>query len=99
MNNSSKFNLNKTLNAILLIVIALIVVEFVSAAAPNPGHNFTESSGGAAQGDLLYGSAADTFLRSPRTLPRLVIFPTPAQATIQHGRRLILRTALLAIFR
>lgn len=60
MNNSSKFNLNKTLNAILLIVIALIVVEFVSAAAPNPGHNFTESSGGVTQGDLLYGSAADT---------------------------------------
>lgn len=59
MNNLSKFNLNKTLNAILLIVIALITVEAVSAAAPNPGHNFTESSGGIATGDIIYGSATD----------------------------------------
>lgn len=36
--------------------------RFVYAAAPNPGHNFTEISGGVVQGDLLYGSAADTLL-------------------------------------
>jgi len=59
MNNFSKFNLNKTLNIILFVVIALIIVEVVSAAAPNPGHNFTEVSGSIATGDLLYGSATD----------------------------------------
>lgn len=36
----------------------MISVSF--ATAPNPGHNFSEISGGIAQGDILYGSAADT---------------------------------------
>jgi hypothetical protein len=34
--------------------------RFANAAAPNPGHNFTEVSGAVVQGDLLYGSATDT---------------------------------------
>ncbi|MBI5221898.1 MAG: hypothetical protein HY980_00140 [Candidatus Magasanikbacteria bacterium] len=41
------------------MVIALIIAEVVHAAAPNPGHNFTEVSGSVATGNLLYGSATD----------------------------------------
>lgn len=59
MNNSSKFNLNKALNVILLLVVSFTIAQILYAAAPNPGHNFTESSGGVATGDLLYGSATD----------------------------------------
>lgn len=52
---------NKMLAIFWLIVISLSIIGVVFAAAPNPGHNFTESSGGIVQGDLIYGSAADTF--------------------------------------
>ena len=55
-----KPTLNKVLSFLLLIGVAVSIITLVNAAAPNPGHNFTESSGGVVQGDLLYGSAADT---------------------------------------
>lgn len=51
---------NRILSILLLLGIAFSVVMVTSAAAPNPGHNFIEAGGGAAQGDMLYGSAADT---------------------------------------
>lgn len=57
----AKVTINKALGLLLLIGVIFSVVHIVGAAAPNPGHNFTESSGGVAQGDILYGSAADVF--------------------------------------
>lgn len=51
---------NTVLAGLLLAGIALSFFSVLKAAAPNPGHNFSESSGGAAQGDILYGSATDT---------------------------------------
>ena len=54
-----KPTLNKILSILLLLGIAFSVITVVNAVAPNPGHNFTESSGGVVQGDLLFGSAAD----------------------------------------
>lgn len=60
-----KFNLisntNRALSIFWLIAISLSIIGIAFAAAPNPGHNFTESSGGIATGQLIYGSAADTF--------------------------------------
>ncbi len=60
MKNLPKINRNFVFSVILLAGIAFSVVTIVKGAAPDPGHNFSESSGGVAQGDLLYGSAADT---------------------------------------
>lgn len=51
---------NKILSILLLLGIAFSVITIVNAVTPNPGHDFTSVSGGAAQGDLLYGSAVDT---------------------------------------
>jgi hypothetical protein len=47
--------------ALLIATIVTSVVHIVNAVAPNPGHNFTEAGGGVVQGDLIFGSAADTF--------------------------------------
>lgn len=44
----------------LLVAVFLSFVTVTSATAPNPGHNFVEIGGGVVQGDVLYGSAADT---------------------------------------
>jgi hypothetical protein len=54
-----KPTLNKILSFLLLIGVAVSIITLVNAAAPNPGHNFTEVSGSVATGDLLYGSATD----------------------------------------
>ena len=54
-----KPTLNKVLSFLLLIGVAVSIITLVNAAAPNPGHNFTEVSGSVATGDLLYGSATD----------------------------------------
>lgn len=54
-----KFNPNIILSILLLIGVVFSIVTIVTGAAPDPGHNFTESSGGVIQGDLIYGSAAD----------------------------------------
>ena len=51
---------NKVFSIILLVAISVSIVSFVFAAAPNPGHDFSAIGGGAAQGDIIYGSAADT---------------------------------------
>lgn len=51
---------NKILAIFLLLGIAFSIISIVNAVAPNPGHNITEVSGGVVQGDLLFGSAADT---------------------------------------
>lgn len=60
MRKFPKFNFNKILNIILLLGIVFSIVTVLNAAAPNPGHDVTAVSGGAVQGDLFYGSAADT---------------------------------------
>lgn len=54
-------SVNRVLSFLLLVSIAISVITLVNAAAPNPGHNFTESSGGIATGDIIYGSATDVF--------------------------------------
>lgn len=51
---------NKVFSVLLLIGISISIIGIVMAAAPNPGHNFTSIGGGAVQGDIIYGSAADT---------------------------------------
>jgi hypothetical protein len=51
---------NKVFSGLLLFAISIAIFRYVYAAAPNPGHNFNTIGGGAAQGDILYGSAADT---------------------------------------
>ena len=56
-----KFNRNIILSVLLLAGITFSVVTIVRATAPDPGHNFTEVSGGAAQGDIIYGSGTDIF--------------------------------------
>lgn len=61
-----KINRNIILSVLLLAGIAFSVVTIVMATAPDPGHNFTEASGGVVQGNLLYGSAADTLLALPK---------------------------------
>jgi len=50
----------KLLSSLLLICIAFIIGRIIYAAAPNPGHNFSEISGGVSQGDILFGSSTDT---------------------------------------
>jgi len=51
----------KTLFLTLSVILAgLIVVRLVYAATPNPGHDFAQIGGGVAQGDILFGSEADT---------------------------------------
>ena len=57
----TKFSkLNVVLSVFLFFVLTLNIARVVLAAAPNPGHDFTAVSGGVAQGDVLYSSAADT---------------------------------------
>ncbi len=51
---------NQMFSLFLLIAISLCIISYVFAAAPNPGHDFSTIGGGVAQGDILYGSAADT---------------------------------------
>src|ERR1035437_7937469 len=55
--NLTRFNL--FLMILLLGAVTFSFVNIVFATAPNPGHNFVEVGGGAVQGDLLFGSAAD----------------------------------------
>lgn len=45
---------------LLTVVTLFSVVHMALATTPNPGHPFSEVSGGVVQGDLIYGSAADT---------------------------------------
>ena len=67
-----KFNLisnaNKALSLFWLVAISLSIIGIAFAAAPNPGHDVTAVSGGAVQGDLFYGSAADTLLALPKNI-------------------------------
>lgn len=53
-------NANKVLSIFLLVAISLSIIGIAFATTPNPGHDFSAIGGGIAQGDLLYGSAADT---------------------------------------
>ena len=46
--------------SLLLLAIFLTLARIIYAAAPNPGHNFSEISGGVSQGDILFGSSTDT---------------------------------------
>ncbi len=58
--------MNKALSLILFIAISLSIISVASSATPNPGHNFSTIGGGVAQGDLLYGSAADILSALPK---------------------------------
>jgi hypothetical protein len=61
MKNSQLISLaNKVFSGLLLLGISVSFIIYVFAAAPNPGHDFSAVSGGVVQGDILYGSAADT---------------------------------------
>lgn len=51
---------NIVFSALLLIAISISIINYVFAATPNPGHDFSAIGGGAVQGDIIYGSAADT---------------------------------------
>ena len=53
--------LNRVLSFVLILGIAFSVVSIVRALTPDPGHDYTSVSGGVVQGDIIYGSAADTF--------------------------------------
>lgn len=56
--NGARPSVNKVLSLFWLLAIAVSVITFVNAAAPNPGHTISEI-GNVVQGDLLYGSATD----------------------------------------
>lgn len=58
---------NKVFSVILLAAITLSILGYVFAATPNPGHDFSVIGGGVAQGDILYGSAADTLAALPKS--------------------------------
>jgi hypothetical protein len=45
---------------LLILVLVFSIGRIVFGTAPIPGHNFSEIGGGVVQGDILYGSAADT---------------------------------------
>lgn len=51
---------DRALRIFVVMAILFSVIQIVRAAAPNPGHVFTEVSGSVAQGDLFYGSGVDT---------------------------------------
>jgi len=55
-------NKNVVLSVLLLAGIVFSFVRVVLATTPDPGHDFTSIGGGVAQGNILYGSAADTLL-------------------------------------
>jgi len=52
--------LEQPMRWIVVVSLAFFITQVVYAVAPNPGHNYSESSGGVVQGDLIYGSGADT---------------------------------------
>ncbi len=58
---------NKVLSLFLFIAISFSVISIVFAVTPNPGHDFTAIGGGAVQGDILYGSGADTLSALPKS--------------------------------
>ncbi len=58
--NTFAVRLERIFSALLVMLVCFLITNIVRATAPNPGHNFTEAGGGAVQGDILYGSAADT---------------------------------------
>jgi hypothetical protein len=60
MDNSLKSYRKIILSLFLLVSITLSFVTRVNATTPNPGHAFTESSGGIVQGDLIIGTGLDT---------------------------------------
>ena len=57
---------NKILSIFLIVAISISIIGVVFAATPNPGHDFSTVGGGVVQGDILYGSAADTLLALPK---------------------------------
>lgn len=58
--------LNVALSFFWLVAITFSIVGILFAATPNPGHDFSAIGGGTVQGDLLYGSAADTISALPK---------------------------------
>lgn len=58
--NPGRFLFASTSHVLFFLVVLFSAIQIVFAATPNPGHDYTSISGGVVQGDLLYGSAADT---------------------------------------
>lgn len=61
-----KFSGNNLIQSLIFLAIFLSLAKFIYASAPNPGHNFSEISGGVSQGDILFGSATDTLSALPK---------------------------------
>ena len=88
-----KFNRNIILSIFLLAGITFSVVTIVRATAPDPGHNFTEVSGDAVQGDIIYGSGTDTFAALAKDTTATTYFsntgadynPAWAQVNLSNG--------------
>lgn len=55
-----RFLFASTSHVLFFLVVLFSAIRIVLAATPNPGHDFSAVSGGVVQGDILYGSAADT---------------------------------------
>jgi hypothetical protein len=66
MKNKLITGVNIILGVVLILAIGISIVRVAFATTPNPGHDFTSIGGGVAQGDLLYGSAADTLSALPK---------------------------------
>jgi hypothetical protein len=67
MNKSKlKVSRNLILSTFLLAAIIFSIVKIAQATLHDPGHPFADIGGGIVQGDLLYGSAADTVLALPK---------------------------------
>jgi hypothetical protein len=60
MKNLTQINRTVVLSVFLFVFVIFSLVSVANAVAPDPGHSFTESSGGIAQGDLIIGTGADT---------------------------------------
>lgn len=55
-----KINKHILFVCLALIGVAVSFLRIAFAAAPNPGHNYSEIGGGTVQGDLIYSNATDT---------------------------------------
>jgi hypothetical protein len=60
MKKLTHINRNFVLSIFLFVCFIFSLVSVANATAPNPGHSFTESSGGIVQGDLIIGTGIDT---------------------------------------
>ena len=89
MNKSSLISTaNKVFSIFLLVAISISIISYVFAATPNPGHDFSATSGGVVQGNILFGSAVDTLsalakdINATRYLSNTGVSNNPAWAQV-----------------